>query len=862
MKKRKVLVLGDVAVDSCRLPTADRAQGSHEFFPNDPRRDPVGYPGGAFFLKHFVDLGIQSAFGKDHSFDVRGLDVSDFKEKDADAFPRLHWELRNAPAITTNSTSKSVHRLFPIGMFRSEFPDLPWPKGAKKKDDYAAIVFDDLDLGFTALTSPQGKKLWRLLKRYTATASGTYEYCPSRGLNYSIPDLPFFVGVISRSNLDGIFSPESEPPTLWDRLYSNSHFRDRTVAIVSMDTLYGAGVNVSTSLSWERTSQDIVAAIYTHPALKKLSKFRHLIIRVGVTGALHSYGLGKNSSHDLHYIPQYHDAKFQDTSLYGVMMGHNSVVAASVVSSWLLSNRSSDSSVSEATVASVQRNFRLLRDGFPAQSMLSRSAGGHLWTPSSLFRPLSIDGIYSQSQHRSPVVATASVPRSRSSTWSIINEESEYAMNQVATRIVKLGPEKALNQPNTSRGKQFLFEFCTEYRKLQSQARGPVNGVLRKKWYGEAEEKALASISDDPDGIAAVGGKAALRTVAKAVKKQLKNQKLFELPEAGDTAARLLSNCLLDFDDTNADLVEDSRRKSIHTPIEVIGKMTLVDRQEIENFRNVSNLILRHIKAVEDGVCKRPLSIAVFGPPGSGKSFGIKQIMRAIPQVDRHVEELEYNVSQFADGRSVESALQTVSQSTRKKLPVVFFDEFDSQRDGKDLGWLKTFLGPMEDGCWGTGAQKVSFEEAIFVFAGGTSSAYLDFCREDPSITESAKAQFGEAKGPDFVSRLRGHIDTRGVNPSSISDEAYVLRRAIQLRAELLNLGHANAEGEVAIDPTLLHAMLMLPEYKHGGRSLRALVEMSLDRNRRLSKSTVPNQRQLNMHVNGKRFMDMLNGVT
>ena len=64
------------------------------------------------------------------------------------------------------------------------------------------------------------------------------------------------------------------------------------------------------------------------------------------------------------------------------------------------------------------------------------------------------------------------------------------------------------------------------------------------------------------------------------------------------------------------------------------------------------------------------------------------------------------------------------------KIPLVFFDEFDSAFKGK-LGWLKYFLAPMQDGVFRLGDSVHPIGKAIFVLAGGTSSTYRQFCGED-----------------------------------------------------------------------------------------------------------------------------------
>lgn len=70
--------------------------------------------------------------------------------------------------------------------------------------------------------------------------------------------------------------------------------------------------------------------------------------------------------------------------------------------------------------------------------------------------------------------------------------------------------------------------------------------------------------------------------------------------------------------------------------------------------------------------------------------------------------------------------------------------------DGRPLSWLARFLAPMQDGVFQERQITHPLGRAIFVFAGGISFSMdqFDRGRED--------AVFRDAKGPDFVSRLKG----------------------------------------------------------------------------------------------------------
>jgi len=68
-----------------------------------------------------------------------------------------------------------------------------------------------------------------------------------------------------------------------------------------------------------------------------------------------------------------------------------------------------------------------------------------------------------------------------------------------------------------------------------------------------------------------------------------------------------------------------------------------VDREEIERINEIRRLITSYRASEAD---RRPLSLAVFGPPGSGKSFAIKQVAQEL--FGRAQATFEFNLSQFA----------------------------------------------------------------------------------------------------------------------------------------------------------------------------------------------------------------------
>jgi SLOG cluster2 len=270
-----------------------------------------------------------------------------------------------------------------------------------------------------------------------------------------------------------------------------------------------------------------------------------------------------------------------------------------------------------------------------------------------------------------------------------------------------------------------------------------------------------------------------------------------------------------------------------------LGSFSAFTDTEAAQLAEIRELMVRYLSM---SAPPRPLCIAVFGPPGSGKSFAVEELRDDIlahwtsgPKPDLPLTTL--NMTQITRPEELGRAIRKIVAAQRPETtPLVFFDEFDAPRDGSRLGWLPWFLAPMHDGQILNRGGKVKLKRAIFVFAGGTADTMRDFSSQE-------SAEFRDAKGPDFVSRLRGYLDVLGPNAEPrLPRRALIMRNEFHKRAE--RAGHP-------LTPTreLVAALLSVGRYRHGARSVAAVLELGGVGATEFDWSSLPDDQLLHMNI-------------
>ena len=106
----------------------------------------------------------------------------------------------------------------------------------------------------------------------------------------------------------------------------------------------------------------------------------------------------------------------------------------------------------------------------------------------------------------------------------------------------------------------------------------------------------------------------------------------------------------------------------VRCPIEVHGQIKTAYRLDIEGFASIRRIIEKYL-AVEDW--QSPLSIAVFGWPGSGKSFTVRQIMQSV-NAEIAKRSLEYNMAEFERAEDLQTVFHKVQDiAVTSEVPLV-----------------------------------------------------------------------------------------------------------------------------------------------------------------------------------------------
>ncbi len=688
-KNYKIVVSGDICINVLQWVTYPKNTNGLNWQTHLNMHNTLR-PGEALLLSKLIKISTEASVFSPYIRDIEGIWQREFLSSTA--------ELDIFPKFDDKNNRSNVYRIKRLMGFTESMSGIPRLLPIMNDDPSAdMIILDDENNGFNF-----SKDFWPLALKSTG-ASPIILYKMNNPIDTS---------------------------ELWKHL--QKFHNKKTIVIINGDDLRSKGVNISKSLSWERTAQDFVWQISNNPNLAFLSNCRHLIIPFGLEGAIY-YRNESNAETRLYFLPYGFEGSFIK-DIQGRMIGLTSCFVAGLAGA-IVTGSQDNEELYESIGAGIRQGIvsaqKYFIEGF------GENIEGYSCPNSSIFIEGEEDFV--QKDHVQDVLVPVSANSNCRSCWYILKDKSSTNLAEIAYDIVKNGFTSAL--------------------------------------------------------------------------------------------------------------------KSI--PIAQFGKLTTVDKAEIEGYRSIKNLMLEYISTKNT---VRPLSIAVFGTPGSGKSFGIVEVANSI--ASNLIKKLDFNLSQFRSPLDLVNSFHKVRDIVLEgKIPLVFFDEFDSALEGR-LGWLKYFLAPMQDGVFREGDSIHPIGKAIFVFAGGTSSTFKEFCGEDlKDETEKKKflLDFKGAKGPDFISRLRGYVNILGPNQTDEKwDHLFIIRRAMLLRSLLeRKVSHLiNDNEEAQIDDGVLRALLKIKRYKHESRSMEAILEMSMLTNaKKWEQSYLPSREQLKLHVDEEQFL-------
>jgi hypothetical protein len=592
----------------------------------------------------------------------------------------------------------------------------------------------------------------------------------------------------------------------WNALFKPD-IRKHVGIVVSLSALRRAGAAISFGLSWEKTVDDFGFELHCFLKLKALSCFRDVFVRVETIGLIHlkNPDAGENAElkADLYYERYEKDRGPRDPERDGRIVGKNTLLLAALAQQVRKSRAAAveidDKAISDGIISGIRAAIATYNQGYDCNSFLKQEKDARFVKWSEAAHSVICKG----NKDKLPKIVKLEIPTcrlthplQRNGRWHILDELLAKCEKQMTSAVC----EKQMTSINVA---------------LAVVMEGS-HKVLNQEW----------KIYKNPNP-----------------------EELNSTPNTDKTTTQHILK-LLNRPDRSWGERPGVEALSLAVPIVQFGKLLAVGRDETDEICGIYNLLSLYIR--EHQHHDKPVSIAVFGPPGSGKSFAVKEIASTIDPKNEQIVIMEYNLAQFSDSEELGKVLDRVgSVNNSGKTPLVFFDEFDCAFKGDQLGWLKFFLAPMQDGNFYGAAGTINIGRAIFVFAGGMATTLDAF---------TSLSDFNKQKGPDFISRLRGYIDIRPIDAKPEQKPPY-MRRAITLRG-LLEKHHFTRKMEdkgdrAMIDEAVIYALLDVGGgYTHGVRSMEAILQMCATIDGVIQIGSLPPRAQLRMHVDPDEFYE------
>lgn len=286
-------------------------------------------------------------------------------------------------------------------------------------------------------------------------------------------------------------------------------------------------------------------------------------------------------------------------------------------------------------------------------------------------------------------------------------------------------------------------------------------------------------------------------------------------------------------------------------PVQQFGDLISVDRIEQESLRSVVGAVSERLRSN----VKQPTSIGIMGLPGSGKKFVATNLAAHFATLNT-VKILNYN-ARLIRQEDLTALCHTIRDHTANGiLTVVLFENFEAVMDSSNQ-LLNDFLVMMRDGLFTDRSHVHAIGQPLLFFM-VNSGVLSGEVPPTPGFTTSRERQtFSEV---DLLDYLHGVVRIAGPNQASLQDKIFSVRRALMLRKMLLKrFPHLSVNGAIKVDDAVLHALLLVPRYTHGLRSLDKILSTSrLSSRSKFDISALPPEEQIQLHVDGKIFMSFL----
>lgn len=288
-----------------------------------------------------------------------------------------------------------------------------------------------------------------------------------------------------------------------------------------------------------------------------------------------------------------------------------------------------------------------------------------------------------------------------------------------------------------------------------------------------------------------------------------------------------------------------------HCSVRSCGNLRSVERAEIESLGSMVDTMNERL---ESGAVN-PTCIGLLGPVGSGKKFMAKNLSGQVGE-RWPIRELDYNarVMQLED---LTNACHKIRDNVAENyLTIVTFENVECLLES-DNALRNELTAMMRDGTFKDNGHERGVGRCLLLFLVNQEPPALE---STPTPTNAEFRLRRATDDADLLDNLHGIVTLRGPNQTSPQDKLFAIRRALMLRQLLLDRHpHLNLNGAIKIDEQVLYALLFVPSYKHGLRSLDKIISTSrLSGRTKFDVSALPPEEQIQLHVDGRTFMSYL----